>query len=548
MKKIKTILCFIFLFSTCVFFNNINAQTVFEHYTNNDIYEFLDEMASLKKISLNSAIKPYSRQFIADKLSEISKDSEDLNKRQLGELNFYLKDYNKELLPRKTYKKRFDLFYYKDSIFSITLNPILGYQHWVANNSANDNSHRWNGAEIHGYFTKNWGFYASLRDNREEKPLQLNNYLVQRIGSAYKLGAKYSDYSEMRGGISYTFKYGHVALIKDHLVWGNNYNGSNIFSGRTPSFAMIKLNLKPVKWFEFNYFHGWLSSLEMDSVRSYYTGSVKRTVYRQKEISANIFTFTPIKNLNLSFGNSIVYSDLGFNGAYYIPLFFFKSLDHTYSNSNHGGQNSQMFFDISSRNIKHLHLYGSAYVDEIAISRKDNDSTQTNFISLKAGARLSFSNFTITGEYTRTNPAVYKHYIASTTFESNKFNLGHYLGANAEQIYAQITWKPIKKLKLSASYTENKKGEDYIYTLGKNVSGLPFMKYEVFKQQLTTFKAEYQIINGCKVFAEYNLNDVKQIKTDDIVVKQNQSIIENPTYLPNTFKGDYISVGLYYGL
>ncbi len=44
------------------------SQVVYQHVDNTAIYEFLDEMANLKIIELNSAIKPYSRIFIAKKL------------------------------------------------------------------------------------------------------------------------------------------------------------------------------------------------------------------------------------------------------------------------------------------------------------------------------------------------------------------------------------------------------------------------------------------------------------------------------------------------
>src|SRR5208283_1716436 len=73
-----------------------NAQTVYEPVDNNPIYELLDELASLKAITINSAVKPYSRVFIANKLNQAIQNAEKLNKRQLAEVKFYLKDYNFE--------------------------------------------------------------------------------------------------------------------------------------------------------------------------------------------------------------------------------------------------------------------------------------------------------------------------------------------------------------------------------------------------------------------------------------------------------------------
>ena len=64
---------------------------VFEHISNTTIYDYLDEMANLKIIELNSAVKPYSRRFIMNQLDSIAQHSEQLNKRQKGELQFFFK-------------------------------------------------------------------------------------------------------------------------------------------------------------------------------------------------------------------------------------------------------------------------------------------------------------------------------------------------------------------------------------------------------------------------------------------------------------------------
>src|SRR6188768_2235541 len=106
MKK-KYFLCLIIL----LVFRFSKAQDVFQHISNSNIYEFLDELANQQIITLNTAIKPYSRHLIADKLVEAYSKKEQLTKSEKNQLDFFLKDYNKELLPdKKGYKKRLDLF------------------------------------------------------------------------------------------------------------------------------------------------------------------------------------------------------------------------------------------------------------------------------------------------------------------------------------------------------------------------------------------------------------------------------------------------------
>ncbi len=484
-----------------------NGQKVFHHISNSSVYDFLDEMANSQLIDLNTAIKPYSRLLIASKLHELEKQKEQLNKRQNGDLEFFLKDFNKELKPDKNFNKRFDIFYYKDSLFTFSINPILGIQYRANKNGTA--THWWNGAEAFAYIGKHWGLYASLRDMHDEQFLSKPDYLIQNMGANYKGNG---DYSEMRGGISYSWSWGSAGIIKDHFAWGNNYNGSNIFSGRTPSFPQIYLKMKPVKWFEFSYTHGWLVSELVDSTRSYWVsssyGTDYREVYHPRYIATNLFTFTPVDKLNLSFGNSIIYADLGVFPGYLIPLVFFKSIDHS---TNHGidNQNSQMFFDISSRNIKNLHLYSSLFIDELATSRIFNPD-ESNFYSWKIGGRLSnfpLQNLSLSIEYTRSNPLTFQHYVPTLEFESNKFNLGHYLKDNSQEFYISIDAKPIRSLYLHASFLLAQKGPDYD-ELGGDRLGLPFMETIEWENKSFSIIARYEIINDAYFSLEFQNSDI----------------------------------------
>ncbi len=488
--------------------SSLYSQTVYHHISNKSIYSFLDEMSNAQLIDLNSAVVPYSRKFIAEKLNALDRQRERLNFRQQKELDYFLKDFNKELKPDKNFKKRLDIFYYKDSLFTFSANLILGIQYWI--NSNGNVYHRWNGGEAFAYVGKHWGFYASLRDNHESETISEYNLLTQRMGGNYK---GENDYSEMRGGLTYTWKWGTVGLLKDHNSWGNNYNGSNIQSGRTPSIAKITLQLKPVQWFEFNYFHGWLVSEEVDSSRSYwYQGNMGpdyKEVYHSKYMAANIFTFTPLQHFNISAGNSIIYTDIGIHPGYLIPIFFYKSVDHTV-NSDIQNQNSQMFLDISSRQIKHLHLYGTLYIDELATSRMFNPDTSSNFFSWKLGGRISnypFQNIIFTFEHTHSNPLSFRHMTPTITYESNKYNLGHYLTDNAREYYTALSYKPLRGLKIDLSYLFAQKGPDYTEQ-GDSRLGLPFMETIKWESNTLALKVCYQIINDGFVFAEYQYSNI----------------------------------------
>lgn len=510
-KKTFLIVLSIFIFTF------IQAQVVLQPITSS-VYEFLDEMAQMKYIELNSAVKPYSRMFIAQKLQEIEEHQTSLNNRQQKELAFYFQDFNKELKPKGEFKKRKDLFFYKDSLFTFTVNPILGFEY--ATNKTGNYSHYWNGGEFYGGVGKHFGFYASLRDNGVSDILSAENHLTTLQGANYKLnqgqtGGR-SDYSEMLGGIFYSWKWGRLGIVKDNYTWGDNYHGANIRSNKAPSVGYIDFKINPVKWLELNYTHSWLVSDILDSNRMFLVNQEKREIFINKNLAANLVTIKPFKNLHFSIGNSIIYADDGVKPFYFIPFMFYKSVDHTYNSagSNALGQNTQMFMNISSRQIKHVHLYFSMYVDEISIGKIMDKDQSSNIFSTKMGFKLNnfpIRNTYLIAEYTRTNPWTYRHQIETTTYASNRYNLGHYLGENADEIYIEGGFRIIRGLKASLAYTHARKAPEHIYEVingNANVKGLPFMKTVAWSNQTVEGALLYEIINDGYIFAKVRLSNI----------------------------------------
>jgi hypothetical protein len=500
LKKRFIIFCAVIIFLSAA---NLSAQEVPHSVANKGIYEFLDELANIHIISINSVVKPYSRLFIANKLKEADGKRDQMNTRQKKELDFYLMDFGKELdeerLNGTTAQRsngrnlRRDLFYYRDSLFSLTVNPILGGE--IFTNSSGNAKYLRNGVEARGYI-HNWGFYASLRDNHEKPLLGLPPYLSQRSDGLIKAG---QDWSEMQGGITYSWKWGSVGLVKENQQWGNNYNGANIFAGNNPTFVQFRFHVFPVRWFDFNYFHGWMNSMVVDSTKSYWLtnsyGPKYRTSYHKKFIAANMFTFIPFKNLNVSVGNSIIYDNETANPAYLIPLFFYKSVDHslTFGLNN---MNSQLFFDISSRQIKNLHIYATLFIDELSVSRFTRKD-EWNFLSYKAGFRLSdlpISNFSFTTEFTYTYPLTFQHFVPTLTFENAGYNLGHYLKDNAQEWYIAFDYQPIRTLNINLFFLDAIRGPDYT-ELGTNRIGNPPLASVQWHNTSFGLKASYQVIN-----------------------------------------------------
>jgi hypothetical protein len=522
MKVKLTIIFFSLLLSNTV----LHSQTAYQHISDENIYSFIDDLASLQLIEINSVIKPYSREQISKWLVQADTLKSQLSKPQQARLTVFLQEYALEAGHLKTgkatiYQKDSTLslhllppeFTWRDPFFRAIIRPVYGITYYSNSNASFYQSY--GGLEGIAYMGKRWCGYASLRDNHNSfEPMAKPSFLTQEAGGNYKNG---TDFSEMRGGITYTWKWGTFGFIKDNLQWGDATNGSNILSGRTPSFPMIKLHLNPVKWFKFEYFHGWLISQVIDSSRSYNTPNGFRAVFRQKYIAANMYTFIPFKRLNVSIGNTIIYSDVPVQPAYLIPFFFFKSVDHTL-NRGIENQNSSLFFNVSSRQIKHLHLFVSIFVDEFSKDRV-TDPARTNFISYKGGLAVTgwpVKDIFFATEFTRTTPLTYKHRIPATTYESNLFNLGHYLRDNSQDIFAVIRYSPWKTLQLKASYLLAVHGNEFQYDVHGTVpvDEFPVLKDKTWTDNTISFRAEMLPITNIRVFAEYSYSNINGYDVD----------------------------------
>lgn len=541
-----------------------SAQETPISFRNEGIYDFLDELANNQIISINSAVKPYSNGFIYTCLTNAEKQSGKLNPRQQKELAFYLRQYSILSADAKnpyTNSKRGNLItrspklnlgilppglHYKDSLFIFSIKPIWGIREYSV--GGKNIRHTWGGAEAWGSI-KNFTVYASLRDNSQTEILANPTYFTQLEGGNYKSAPTNKtggDFSEMRGGVVYGWKWGSIGLVKDQIQWGTNYHGASILSGRNPSIGMIKLQLKPVSWFELNYIHGWLVSEVIDSNRSYTTSNGDfRAVYRDKYIAANLMTFTPLRDISFSIGNSIIYSDLNVQPAYLIPVMFYKSVDHTL-NHRIDNQNSQMYFDYSIRRINHLHLYGTIFFDEFSVSRI-TDSKRHNFVSQKYGVRLSnwpIQNTAFTFEYTQTNPLVYKHRIETTTFETNKFNLGHYLRDNSDEIYGAIDFRPLRGLLLRGDITYARHGNEYAYNDASKADELPIMKDITWENLTLSVSCRWEFIHDSWLYLNVAQSNIKGHNVDSHTAQEYLDL-----YTPKSFQGKntIITAGLNFG-
>ena len=234
-------------------------------------------------------------------------------------------------------------------------------------------------------------------------------------------------------------------------------------------------------------------------------------------MAANMMTFTPIAKLNISLGNSIIYAESSVHATYFIPIGFYKSMDHTLTKgAKIENQNSQVYFNISSRNINHLHLYASLFFDEVEMSRFKPSSKERNPVSYKLGFNLTglpVQDLSLTGEFTRSNILTYKHSIPALTYASNGYNLGSYLGDNSQEIYLSLRYKPIRGLLLNLSYLNAEHGNEYSYIrqghIVSNVISQPSLGDVIWSNSTFGLKATYELMNNTYAVINVQSSNIK---------------------------------------
>jgi hypothetical protein len=525
------------------------AQVVYEPL-HRDVYSYLARLSQKSVIVFEDQIRPLSRKYIAQKLLEVSAKSTQLTALEKDELDFYSEDFkfefdiinNKEINTNNLTLANYDegnrlrLFSFSDKLFKINLSPILGMK--IGSRDKEKLTHVWNGIYTYGYIDKYLGFSFDFRDNTEEgKTIDKYKDFTPVTGVEGRTDANivnYSsdktEYSEINAVIAADWSWGSFSFGKGFHEWGYGESGLLVLSQKPPSYGFINLDIKPVDWLRFNYMHGWLSSDVPDSNTFFYNtaGTISFT-FKDKFIATHSLIVTPTSGLDLSVGESIIYDDkLEF--LYLVPIMFFRLADHQLSNqTNAAGGNAQFFFAASSKgHVKNTHLYGTLFIDELTLSGIFDSYKQRNQLGFTLGGSvtdLPVDNLTAKIEYTKIYPFVYHHYIQTKDYKSDNYILGHWMGHNADLIYASLNYRFIRGLQATVFGQYIRKGEDgnvqqqyniqpqppFLFGLRKNYSYLGIeIKYEYTHELFA--KLNFQTTNSSfqqndQTFIDTRLNE-----------------------------------------
>ena len=413
----------------------------------------------------------YQENILSEKLNEAKAKINMLTSLEKEELDFFESDYlfennmneEKDSIEissgffNKDNAGRFRLFHYDNDILKLNVSPILGYEAGFQNKESR--KHLWNGLYLYGYLPAKIGFSFDFRDNNESGSLaDPYKTFTPTTGIIPNINKKSFDYSEVKSSISIDWDWGNFVVAKEFMEYGYAKSGNIVLSNKAPSFPFILLQIKPADWINFIYFHAWLSSNVIDSVQ---VAEYKRNVFRDKYFAWHALTISPLKGLDISVGESIVYSDK-LELIYFMPvMFYFLADDYIRDHADKPGDaNSQFFASVSSKNhLKNTHLYATIFIDELTLGGIGGsiipDNTDVIFKSNRmqlgytVGASvtdLPINNLSTTIEYTKIYPYVYGHHTPAQTYTNASYVMGHWMGHNADLIYLELQYRFIRGL------------------------------------------------------------------------------------------------------
>ena len=542
--RTKLLSSLFFLFSITAI-KQVKAQMVYENI-NSGVYEYLDRMSQKGFIQYHDLIKPISKSLLYTKLLDLKLIEDKLLLIEQKELDFYLKKYiasnekegdtvkylnfKRGLLPTRFFEAKSGNAY-------INASPVIQFSTNTYSGSSY-NQKAW-GEDIWGRIGKHIGFNFSSRDVSENRTDLTKDSVINNAQMGYVLltqelvKTKIINYSEYRASIGYEWKNGFVSYGQDNLLWGYGVNGKMVLSEKSPYNQYLRLNYQPFTWFKFDYFHVWLNSNNIDSNSTYgfdntvYGG--QRVNYVAKYLTSHTATFTPHKGVNISFGESIVYTeklDLGF----LFPIMFYKIYDNNKSNYNIlNGNNSQFFLQISFKNIiPNAHLYSTLLIDEIKISKIFDENQSRNQFGFNLGLQvndLGIRYLSWYGEYTRVNPFVYTNLNPVQNYTSYGYNLGDWVGNNFDRKILGIKYTPLPRLKLELRYQDIKKGptysaeQQYLQTPSKK-----FLETVVYAQTQYLFSFNYEFGNNMYFVGNCNKTTTRNEFYNAIYINNNFSL------------------------
>jgi len=474
-------------------------------------YDFFERMTLKGIITFHDEVKPITRRDAARFLFEANSKKSELTLLEKEELDWLKLEFADEL---GNSKERWHGYAYSDSLFSFRSNPIAAYS--VNKNYEISGFERWWGASVYAGYSDWFGINVNMRDRGEfGSNVDKQKRLSRKTGHTIYGAANGIEYSDVRGGINFSWKWGEISFQKDYFVWGHGKEGNLIHSNKAPSYPYLRFDLHPVDWLRFYYVHGFLNSNFIDSIGIYYRSdpfqSRNGEQFVKKNIVMNFLSITPFEWMDVSIGNSSVYKG-DIKPEMMIPFLFFKYLDRDVGKGSIEDGNGQLHSDIVIRLPKTYKFYATFFLDVTELRNVMSNKWYNTWFGFTFGGKkidLVVPNLDVSVEYTRVSPWVYEHRDSAMSYKHIDYVLGHWIGQNADLFTVRADYSFLRGLKISA-YAEmlRKGGLKSIKVAYGSKEYQPFLYGPVRKDFRGGIEFRYEVIHDAIINGYYEYSNI----------------------------------------
>ena len=436
----------------------------------NPVYNFLNRMETLQIIqNYNPFEQPKTRREIGDYLKDVIAHEQQLDmvdQKILGDLKieFEYEIYatlksSESLIGDDSYypfnqNERYLYFYDEPQKANLFINLISDGELIFRNNSGNSStSLGFLGGEIRGTFLQKFGFFmrgyqGQVFGNRQTARLKkevLNNY-------KYNLEPDEGFFDETSGYMSADFDLIKLKLGRDRLKIGHGIIRP-LLNDNSPMFDYLSLNLR-YKFFSFSYFHGKILGDIFFDADSITDGS---NIVTEKYIGYHRLAFDISPDVSFGLGEIIIYGERGIDLSYLNPFAFYKSVEH----SNQDRDNSILFFDLNTKPLKGLKVFGTLLLDDISFGKIGTGwwGNQTLIHTGIYSANLyEIAPIDLNIEYLRVEPYTFTHRLSRNSYTHFNYNPGVNIQPNSELFFTQINYRFNHRLSFATSYSYTNHG------------------------------------------------------------------------------------------
>ena len=246
---------------------------------------------------------------------------------------------------------------------------------------------------------------------------------------------------------------------------------------------------------------------------------IARMNYFHATLSANQGHYLAGHRLSLSlprrtqigFSETVLYAARNPEPTYLNPLIPYYAAQHL-----RGVEDNILWnFELETVPVSGIKLYGELLMDDY---QYEHDPPAPNKLGYLAGIYLvnpfGLPNLDLKGEYARINRWVYTHIDSNNTYVYGRHLLGHWLGPDADDFWAFLTFRPYPRWTLEGIYELERHGEGRGLAVGWHPGDDPATRAlsgVVEKAQKPALRIAYEPTWWLNVSVEDRYRDVKNL-------------------------------------